>query len=96
MRLFCLVGASGVSLGYHACSHVIATDILGAAGIAIGDGLVDPINQLDYGTMLYNVGLIDSQQQVYFTEKAQETADLINQEKFLEAFHVSLALVWLV
>ena len=38
--------------------------------------------------MLYNVGLIDAQQKVFFTEKAQETADLINQEKFIEAFHV--------
>ena len=73
---------------------IVLTVILNALhcvspGIAVGDGLVDPINQLDYGTMLYNVGLIDAQQKVFFTEKAQETADLINQGKFIEAFNVS-------
>jgi len=56
-------------------------------GVAIGDGLVDPINQLDYGDMLYGVGLVDAEQRNYFTEAANKTASLISQGRYLDAFN---------
>ncbi|XP_037073484.1 LOW QUALITY PROTEIN: probable serine carboxypeptidase CPVL [Pollicipes pollicipes] len=56
-------------------------------GMAIGDGLVDPINQLYYGDILYNIGFIDDKQLVYFRQQADETANLIEEGKLLEAFY---------
>ena len=57
--------------------------------MAIGDGLVDPINQLDYGYFLYSIGLVDENQAQYFHDGANQTAELINQGDYIAAFHVS-------
>ena len=57
-------------------------------GMAIGDGLVDPINQLDYGDFLYSIGLVDANQAQFFHDGANQTAELIEQEDYLAAFQV--------
>ena len=57
--------------------------------MAIGDGLVDPINQLDYGYFLYSIGLVDENQAQYFHDGANQTAELINQGDYIGAFRVS-------
>ena len=56
-------------------------------GMAIEAGLVDPINQMDYGEFLYNIGLIDASQREEFDTIATETIDLINQGDLLSAFY---------
>ncbi len=38
-------------------------------GLAIGDGLCDPQNQLDYGDFLYQVGLLDESDKGLVEEK---------------------------
>ena len=55
-------------------------------GMAIASGYVDPINQMDYGDPLYNIGLIDANQREEFHTIATESADLINQGDLLSAF----------
>mgnify|MGYP001107193168 FL=1 len=40
-------------------------------GMAIGDGLIDPINQWDYGPVMYQVGLIDERQLEYVNLQTQ-------------------------
>lgn len=37
-------------------------------GLAIGDGLYDPSQQLDYGDHLYQIGLADEMQMEHFDE----------------------------
>ena len=56
-------------------------------GMAIGCGYVDPINQVDYGDFLYNIGLIGANQRDEFHAIATETIDLINQGDLLSAFY---------
>lgn len=41
-------------------------------GIAIGNGLCAPEHQLEYGKYLYQIGLIDAQQEAVMTEKEKE------------------------
>ncbi|XP_043203971.1 venom serine carboxypeptidase-like [Amphibalanus amphitrite] len=55
-------------------------------GMAIGDGFVDPINQVDYSEYFYNVGLVDAKQSEQFHDVATQTVDLINQGDLAEAF----------
>ena len=57
-------------------------------GMAIGNGLVDPINQVDYGDFLYNVGLADAKQRQVFHAFATETVDLINQGDLVSALRL--------
>ncbi|XP_043209077.1 venom serine carboxypeptidase-like [Amphibalanus amphitrite] len=54
-------------------------------GLAIGDGLCDPINQLDYGHFLYNVGLVSARVRDQLLELQNETADFIKNGQFKEA-----------
>ena len=55
-------------------------------GMAIGDGFVDPINQVDYSEYFYNVGLIDAKQSEQFRDAATQTAELINRGDLEAAF----------
>lgn len=57
-------------------------------GIAIGDGLCDPLTMVDYGDFLYYVGLIDEIDQRYFKQQSQLVVTYINQQQWLEAFKV--------
>ena len=44
------------------------TTVMPLKGLAIGDGLYDPEQQLDYGDHLYQIGLADELQQEHFDE----------------------------
>lgn len=60
------------------------------AGMAIGDGLCDPITMTDYGDFLYQIGLIDTNQRTYFKEQGQLAVKYIQQKEWEKAFYVSL------
>lgn len=55
-------------------------------GVAIGDGLTDPITQYNYGDFLYQIGLIDDRQHEHFTAVESKVKALIQQGKYLQAF----------
>ncbi|XP_063977154.1 venom serine carboxypeptidase-like [Diachasmimorpha longicaudata] len=57
-------------------------------GLAIGNGLTDPINQLNYGDYLYQLGLIDFNGLELFHAYQKRGMDFINQSKYDEAFQV--------
>lgn len=62
-------------------------------GLAIGNGLTDPENQLVYGDYLYQLGLIDSNGRDKFHELEDKGRKLIQAKKFDEAFDVFDALL---
>ncbi|KAK9877390.1 hypothetical protein WA026_017786 [Henosepilachna vigintioctopunctata] len=62
-------------------------------GLAIGNGLSDTINQLNYGDFLYQVGLIDANVQKNMREVEDRVAELIRIEKYEEAFFLYDSLV---
>ncbi|XP_033182920.1 venom serine carboxypeptidase [Bombus vancouverensis nearcticus] len=57
-------------------------------GLAIGNGLTDPLNQLEYGDYLYQIGLVDlnGRNQIHTYEKKGK--DLIKKGKYIEAFNL--------
>lgn len=57
-------------------------------GIAIGNGLTDPVNQLLYGDYLYQLGLIDFNGRNEFHNYEKQGRDFINQSKYNEAFDI--------
>lgn len=57
-------------------------------GLAIGNGLTDPVNQLLYGDYLYQLGLIDYDGRDQFHAYEERGKDFINQSKYNEAFEV--------
>lgn len=58
------------------------------AGLAIGNGLCDPIHQLKYGDYLYQLGLIDVHGRDKFHEYEKKGVELINAKDFEGAFEV--------
>lgn len=59
-------------------------------GMAIGDGFSDPINMLNYGNYLYNVGLIDEKERQHFHREEKAVRDAIRKEDWTGAFEVKL------
>ena len=57
-------------------------------GIAIGNGLCDPVHQLYYGDYLYQLGLIDTNGRDTFHEYEKKGRDCINKKDFAGAFNV--------
>ncbi|KAJ8004781.1 hypothetical protein DPEC_G00139880 [Dallia pectoralis] len=58
-------------------------------GVAIGDGLCDPELMLGgYGDFLYQTGMIDMLQKQYVEQQTDSGVQLIQQEKWVEAFEV--------
>lgn len=57
-------------------------------GMAIGDGLCDPVTMTDYGDFLYNIGLIDEINLQYFKQQSELAITLINQQQWHKAFEV--------
>ncbi|KAM3957843.1 venom serine carboxypeptidase-like [Aphomia sociella] len=55
-------------------------------GIAIGNGLSDPEHQMLYSKYLYQIGLIDWNQEKVFSEYEKKTVNYIKEEKWDEAF----------
>uniref|UniRef100_A0A182T2C4 Carboxypeptidase n=1 Tax=Anopheles maculatus TaxID=74869 RepID=A0A182T2C4_9DIPT len=58
------------------------------AGMAIGNGYSDPVNQLNYGAYLYQLGLIDSNALARFEQDEQATAACIAKEDYGCAFKI--------
>lgn len=54
-------------------------------GLAIGNGYCDPVNQLDYGTYLYQHGLIDYNENELFQELQKKIIETIHAKKWVEA-----------
>lgn len=57
-------------------------------GMAIGDGLCDPVTMTDYGDFLYQVGLIDEGDLKYFKEQSNIAVNYIEEQKWMDAFKV--------
>lgn len=58
-------------------------------GLAIGDGWVDPVNQMTgYPGLLYNFGLVDDQELVKINEYCTSTIELIKENEMKKAFDV--------
>ena len=57
-------------------------------GLAIGNGLTDPVNQLLYGDYLYQLGLLDMNGREQFHVLEKQGRDLIVQKKYGEAFEI--------
>jgi len=57
-------------------------------GVAVGNGLCDPIRQTDYGANLFQVGLINERQMEKFQKIENEAKKLISEGKFGEAFTI--------
>ncbi|XP_059054790.1 venom serine carboxypeptidase [Achroia grisella] len=56
-------------------------------GVAIGNGLSDPQHQMLYSKYLYQIGLIDWNQEKVFSEFEQKTVSYIQSGKWEEAFN---------
>lgn len=57
-------------------------------GLAIGNGLVDPIHQLNYGDFLYHLGLIDFNGRDMFVDYQNEIIFYIKNGEFMRAFEI--------
>ncbi|CAF1253542.1 unnamed protein product [Rotaria sordida] len=62
-------------------------------GMTIGDGLTDPVNQYMYGDFLYQIGLVDLSQKAYVDLQTALMRYAIEQERYLDAFHLFDALL---
>jgi len=57
-------------------------------GIAIGDGLIDPFQQLNYGDLIIQTGLGDANDKSHFVKSAEQARNLMKQNKSAEAGNV--------
>ena len=57
-------------------------------GIAIGDGLCDPITMTDYGDFLFSIGLIDELDRKAFKDYAHRQIEAIKKKKWVTAFQI--------
>jgi len=57
-------------------------------GMAIGDGLCDPVTMTNYGDFLFNIGLIDEQDRGYFKNISHSIVQAITAKKFKQAFQL--------
>ncbi|XP_065202817.1 venom serine carboxypeptidase-like [Planococcus citri] len=55
-------------------------------GVSVGNGFCDPVNMLNYGDYLLEIGLIDQNGRDIFVGKRDEAVELIKQGKWVEAF----------
>ena len=59
------------------------------SGIAIGDGLTDPANQMDYGEFLFQTGLLDEEDTKAVEDITEKAKESIRQGKWEQASDVS-------
>ncbi|GAB1860582.1 Carboxypeptidase [Camponotus japonicus] len=62
-------------------------------GLAIGDGLCDPENQLQYGDYLYQIGLIDQNGKAEYQKYERKAREYIKQKKFAKADEIFSILI---
>ncbi|CAF0883649.1 unnamed protein product [Didymodactylos carnosus] len=62
-------------------------------GICIGDGWTDPYSQYEYGPLLFQIGLIDSNQLSYFQLQTALIRYAMEQDRYMDAFRLSDALM---
>ena len=59
-------------------------------GLAIGDGLCDPIHQMDYGDFLFQTGFVDENDRNVLQNMSQTTKEYINAHLWKNATDVRL------
>lgn len=58
-------------------------------GLAIASGFIDPVNMLNYGDILYQNGMIDSNGLNIFKEYEKDAVECINKKDYVKAlFHI--------
>ena len=57
-------------------------------GLAIGDGLCDPIHQMDYGDFLFQTGFVDEHDRNVLQNMSQTTKEYINSQLWKNATDV--------
>jgi len=73
----------------HKVQNAIDTRVhIPLRGVAIGNGLSDPIHQLKYGDYIYQLGLIDDNALEKFHTEEKKGAEFISERKMVEAFNV--------
>ena len=60
-------------------------------GLAIGDGLTDPLNQLYMADFYYQTGLLDEHQDLEIATDAKDARDCIKRKDWGDAASVSIA-----
>lgn len=59
------------------------------AGIAVGDGWIDPVNMIPaYPDLMFNIGMCDENEKAKIQTYCDQTVDLISQNKMSDAFKV--------
>ncbi|KAJ6644320.1 Venom serine carboxypeptidase [Pseudolycoriella hygida] len=79
------------ALGHAIHKHSKSTDPkdkINLQGLAMGNGLSDPVNQINYGEYLYQLGLIDTNGLNMFNEHQKKGVDCIHKRDFECAFNV--------
>jgi len=61
--------------------------LINLKGIAVGDGLIDPISQLAYGDYLYNIGLIDEKQKAVLDAESEKAYGFIKNKDWKGALN---------
>jgi vitellogenic carboxypeptidase-like protein len=69
-------------------NRTVGHDPINFRGLAIGDGLIDPATQNDYGSFLYDIGLIDAEAKATFDAERDKLRDFIGAKEWLKAFEV--------
>ncbi|XP_011630686.1 LOW QUALITY PROTEIN: venom serine carboxypeptidase-like [Pogonomyrmex barbatus] len=91
---FFVTGESYAGKYVPALSHAIkdynikAETKINLKGLAIGNGLCDPENQLLYGDYLYQLGLIDENGKAQFHMYEEKGRNFIKEKKYVEAFEI--------
>ncbi len=62
-------------------------------GLAIGDGLCDPIHQMDYGDFLFQTGFVDENDRNVLQNMSQTTREYINSKLWQNATNVRFFIV---
>lgn len=69
--------------------HFVPNMVLFFVGLAIGNGLSDPVNMLNYSAYLYQIGLIDAKRRSEMEFIEQTARNEIANERWTAAFLVS-------